>query len=155
MTVEFVCDGCEKLSVHEFGEKSLAVACPHCQKKFSGALSDTAFKEKHLDRCAVCGAEHFYLQKDFNPKLSLLIFAVGVVFSYHTYGASMALATLAVILLYKMVKTATVCYGCGAVYRDFLEHPSHFGFDHKLALALAERKGKNEAAVEAVAEARG
>ncbi len=155
MNVEFVCDSCEQRSVHDFGEENLAVVCPHCGKEFAGALSDVTFREKHLDRCGVCGSEHFYLQKDFNPKLSLLIFAVGVGFSYHTYGASVVLATLVVILLYKVVNTVTVCYGCGAVYREFLEHPKHFGFDHKLALALDAKKEEKQAPVEPVAEAQG
>jgi len=87
-----------------------------------------------LERCGVCGHDKFYLQKDFNPRLGLLIFAIGVIFSYHTKFISLFVATAIDFILYYIIPTVTICYQCRAIYRGFKENPAHRGYNHVHAL---------------------
>jgi hypothetical protein len=89
------------------------------------------------------------VQKDFNPRLGILIFIIGVIFSYHTYFISLFVATLIDFILYQVLKTVTICYRCRAVYRGFEEDPTHRGFDHNLALSLVEKEEKEKQAMTA------
>jgi len=91
-----------------------------------------------IDRCAVCGNKGFYLQKDFNPRLGILIFAIGVIFSYHTRFLSLFIATAIDFILYYVLPTVTVCYQCRAIYREGKENPQHQGFHHVTALKYSK-----------------
>lgn len=142
MTVEFVCSNCEKDVLAELSKANYTIQCPHCSHSFPVKLSNSMQKGGKVDRCALCGKIRFYVQKDFNPRLGLLIFAVGVIFSYHTYGLTLLIATVIDFILYKVLKTVTICYNCRAIYRGFEEDPTHRGFDHNLAMTLVEKKEK-------------
>ncbi|MFQ5707175.1 MAG: hypothetical protein ACE5HO_06970 [bacterium] len=140
MNVEFVCSNCKKDITVPYAKPEETIHCPHCDHEVPLQWSKSMQQGHKVDRCAVCGKIRFYVQKDFNPRLGILIFAIGVIFSYHTYGLTLAIATLIDFILYKVLKTVTICYNCRAIYRGFEEDPTHRGFDHNLAMTLLEKK---------------
>ncbi|MFQ5865670.1 MAG: hypothetical protein ACE5IW_10610 [bacterium] len=147
MTVEFVCSHCEKDILADLTKNHETIQCPDCLHEVAVQLTNSMKKGGKVDRCAICGKIRFYVQKDFNPRLGWLIFAIGVIFSYHTYGLTLLIATIIDFILYKVLKTVTICYHCRAIYRGFEEDPSHRGFDHNLAMTLIEKKEKEPAQV--------
>lgn len=137
MNVEFLCPNCraenkaESLPAENF-------ACKKCGHAVPLALSQHSQHAQEVERCLVCGNEGLYLQKDFNPRLGVLIFAIGVIFSYHTMFLSLLIATLIDFALYYVLATVTICYQCRAIYRGFKENPQHRGFDHLTALKYSK-----------------
>jgi DNA-directed RNA polymerase subunit RPC12/RpoP len=147
MTVEFVCRNCEKDILADLSKNDETVQCPNCSHKVPLNLTNNMQKGGKVDRCVICGKIRFYVQKDFNPRLGILIFAIGVIFSYHTYGLTLLIATIIDFILYKVLKTVTIFYHCRAIYRVFEEDPTHQGFDHNLAMTLIEKKPKESVEV--------
>ena len=146
MTVEFICSDCEKDVLADLSKVPDSIQCPHCMTTVPVKLSNSIQKGGKVDRCTMCGKIRFYVQKDFNPRLGLFIFAIGVIFSYHTYGLTLLIATIIDFIMYKVLKTVTICYNCRAIYRGFEEDPTHRGFDHNLALSLVEKKEEEKQA---------
>ncbi len=149
MTVEYVCESCQKDNLKELSKPEDQLVCSHCGNGVNVHLSQNMQNGSKVDRCVLCGKIRFYVQKDFNPRLGLLIFGIGVVFSYHTYGLTLLIATIIDFILYKVLKTVTICYHCRAIYRGFEEDPTHRGFDHNLAMSLVEKKQKEKMPAEA------
>lgn len=147
MTVEFVCEQCDQDVLVNLDEQK-KVSCPKCQKEYQLTLGENLNKANHLNQCQVCGREHLYVQKDFNPRLGILIFVIGVLLSYHTYFISLAVATLIDFVLYKVLNTVTICYHCRTVHRGFKEDPDHKGFDHELAMKLVVQEEREQKASE-------
>lgn len=144
MTVEFVCRNCKKDVLADLSEAKAFIRCPNCSHEVPVNLTKSMQHDGKVDRCVLCGKIRFYVQKDFNPRLGLLIFAIGVIFSYHTYGLTLLIATIIDFILYKVLQTVTICYNCRAIYRGFEENPTHRGFDHNLAMSLVEKEEKAE-----------
>jgi hypothetical protein len=133
MNLEFLCPHCRgELSIDLSQAQTLS--CRHCRQPVDLRVSDNLRRSGRVDACAVCGNERFYLQKDFNTRLGVIIFAAGVLLSYHTYFLSLLIATVIDFILYQVLKTVTVCYQCRAIYRDFEEDPDHRGFDPHLGM---------------------
>ena len=143
-SVEYVCENCQRDNQAQLDKDVKKIACANCKDTIDIKLSNNMENGQKVDRCVTCDRIRFYVQKDFNPRLGLLIFGVGVIFSYHTYGVSLLIATIIDFILYKVLKTVTVCYHCRAVYRDFEEDPAHRGFDHNLALSLVEKEEREQ-----------
>lgn len=143
-SVEYVCHKCDKDNLAELVGSEQEIVCKHCKDTISTSLSRSMQKGSTVDRCVICDRIRFYVQKDFNPRLGLLIFAIGVIFSYHTYGLTLLIATIIDFILYKVLKTVTICYHCRAIYRGFAEDPTHRGFDHDLAMSLVEQEKKEQ-----------
>ena len=137
MNVEFLCPHCRAENRAEVAPAANAV-CKKCGQGVALHVSAEHQPEGMIERCAVCGNHGFYLQKDFNPRLGILIFAIGVVFSYHTKFLSLFIATAIDFILYYALPTVTVCYQCRAIYRDFKENPRHQGFNHVVALKYSK-----------------
>ncbi|MFQ5677019.1 MAG: hypothetical protein ACE5G1_14070 [bacterium] len=148
MTVEFVCEQCDKDNLVALSNDLSQIDCQHCGNPTRVKLSKGMQSGGKVDRCVLCDKNRFYVQKDFNPRLGILIFAIGVIFSYHTYFISLAVATLIDFILYKVLKTVTICYSCRAVYRGFEEDPTHRGFDHNIAMSLVVKEEKKQAVVQ-------
>ncbi len=146
MTVEYVCENCQKDNLKELSRPEDKLVCAHCGNAVNVRLSQSMQSGGKVDRCVLCDKIRFYVQKDFNPRLGLLIFGIGVVFSYHTYGLTLLIATIIDFILYKVLKTVTICYHCRAIYRGFEEDPTHRGFDHNLAMSLVEKEQKEKIA---------
>jgi len=132
MNVEFLCPHCR--TENKTTADIPLINCRGCAQSVTLNFTAHCRQSGQVDQCAVCGNQGFYLQKDFNPRLGLLIFAIGVLFSYHTKFLSLFIATALDFALYYFLPTVTICYQCRAIYRDFQENPAHRGFDHLTAL---------------------
>ena len=141
MTVEFICPHCNVEQKTDWNPQS-SLSCEACHANLSHF---TSAKTGIVERCGACGHDKFYLQKDFNPRLGLLIFAIGVIFSYHTKFISLFVATAIDFILYYTIPTVTICYQCRAIYRGFKENPAHQGYNHVHALKYVP-KPKSESA---------
>ena len=91
--------------------------------------------ELPLDRCALCQNDEFYVQKDFNRGLGLVIVTVSSVLGF----AAMLLfdiwgllvlgaVTLFDFWLYRRLPLVAVCYLCQSVYHGFAQNVRHQGF---------------------------
>lgn len=147
MTVEFVCEKCDHDVLVNLDEQR-KISCTKCQKEYTLIQGESLKKTDHLNQCQVCGREHLYVQKDFNPRLGIIIFVIGVLLSYHTYFISLVVATLIDAILYKVLSTVTICYYCRAVHRGFKEDPVHKGFDHELAMKLVVEEEREQKTAE-------
>jgi len=127
-TITYRCSQCKKSCEMEAREGSFS--CPHCAKP--GGKVDSL--DNLLDQCAICQCRQFYLSKDFNQVLGLLILAVGIVLVPKTYGLSLPLFALVDWVLYKRVPTIVNCYQCGAIFRGLVT-PMHLKpFSHPTGL---------------------
>ncbi|MCG8608805.1 hypothetical protein MJD09_27940 [bacterium] len=149
MTAEFVCEKCQKDNLTHRLRDGKTIVCPQCCNEVTVSLSKSMQAGGKVDRCVICDRIRFYVQKDFNPRLGILIFVLGVLFSYHTKFISLFVATAIDFILYKVLNTVTICYHCRAIYRGFEEDPTHRGFDHNLAMSLVEQEERqNKASAE-------
>ena len=113
---------------------SIACRCPHCDDVFLTAVSaGETLRCPHcgagawtvpepgraFERCAICGCDRFFRQKDFNKVLGLLVVIVAAVFVPATYGLSMAAAFLVDWALYARTPELVRCYRCKSEYRNF------------------------------------
>ena len=123
-SVHFLCPNCESRLAANAGEPSRA--CDRC-----GALNDVIAPpaNANLDRCAACGHEQLYFQKDFNRKTGIALVVVGAVFVPWTYGLSLLGVTILDYVVWRMVKDVIVCYRCQAVHRGYPGNPAIKPFD--------------------------
>ena len=136
-SIEFLCPHCRcenKINRSDFDD----VSCQKCCQKISFNDIEETESTGQVGRCAICENDGFYLQKDFNPRLGVIIFAIGVIFSYHTNFLSLFIATAIDFIMYYILSTVTVCYQCRAIYRGFTENPDHGGFSHLKALEYSK-----------------
>ncbi|HSP16491.1 MAG TPA: hypothetical protein VLV78_17235 [Thermoanaerobaculia bacterium] len=81
-----------------------------------------------IDRCAPCGHEELYFQKDFNRATGIALVVLGAVFVPWSYVPLIAITILDYVI-WKVVKNVIVCYQCQAVHRGYGENPSIRPFD--------------------------
>lgn len=123
-SVHFLCTQCEKRLARSAGEPPRA--CEFCAAPSAvTAPPDGAI----VDRCAACGHEELYFQKDFNRTTGVALVAVGAVFVPWTYGLSLLAVTILDYIVWRMVKDVIVCYECQAVHRGYPANPALQPFD--------------------------
>ena len=141
MTVQFLCPHCEKAIVRPLPLDPGSWHCEHCAKDFTGSPEGESFEGTPLTRCAICGGERFYLQRDFNQRIGCAVAGIGALLSPFTYGLSLVVCLLLDLGLYFLLKQVTVCYRCGAIYRGIPTNAAHGPFDLHLAeMELQESK---------------
>lgn len=108
----------------------------------AGAASGT------VQRCAFCGCEHLYVEKDFHQGLGCLLMIVlpaGVTpLLPWPLGISLPIVLLAVtaidaVLYYAIVPFRTVCYTCCAEHRGGTLNPAHKPYDLTTAELFRKR----------------
>jgi hypothetical protein len=127
--VAYVCGRCAREVVQSLGPEARPAICAGCGQEADGVPRDAVTDGGCLSRCACCGVDRLYVQKDFNKKAGLWVFVVAAVLSVPTWGLSLVAATLIDLVLYYSLGDATLCYGCGAVHRGFPRNPAHGAFD--------------------------
>jgi hypothetical protein len=152
MTVEFICPRCNAEQKTALPAEAI-LTCRACRQSVSSEVSGKITASGMVDQCLICDHTKFYLQKDFNPRLGLLIFAVGVIFSYHTKFISLFVATAIDFVLYYLIPTVTICYQCRAIYRGFKKNPEHQGYSHVQALKYVPKPKRESAQPIPVTEA--
>jgi hypothetical protein len=124
MSVHFLCLQCEKRLAREAGEPPRA--CEHCGAE-NAVVAPPA--DAIIDRCAACGHDQLYFQKDFNRTLGIAIIAVGAVLVPWTYYLSLLGVTILDYVVWRIVKNVIVCYRCQAVHRGYPANPALKPFD--------------------------
>ena len=138
-SVQFACPGCEG-EFHlpcgiapETGEGH--GCCPGCGFKFGSGIEALGV-DSPVEKCAICASEDFYIQKDFNRQLGLMVALSSLMGAFlvmllvdHLTGIYCLFALAATdFLVYWRWKNVTVCYLCHAIYRGFRQNPDHEGF---------------------------
>ncbi|HLJ73258.1 MAG TPA: hypothetical protein VKU62_01635 [Thermoanaerobaculia bacterium] len=123
-SVHFLCPKCDARQAREEGEP--ARACDRC-----GAPNDIVAPpaDAIIDRCAACGHDQLYFQKDFNRTTGITLVVIGSIFVPWTYGLSLLGVTILDYIVWRMVKDVIVCYRCQAVHRGYAPNPALHGFD--------------------------
>lgn len=142
MIISFRCPHCStELSFEDLSQKESP--CPKCGAAIPLGISDRMRRENIADRCAICGLEKLYTQKDFNRALGASIFAAAALASLVLYGYHHVVAAFLVLgaaaaadyLLYLALPEVTICYRCHAQYRKTSPNVEIKAFD----LGLAEK----------------
>ena len=124
------CPTCKKYSVVVFTQQT-EFHCPQCQEKW-GIVKN---KENLFDTCPMCPARQFYLSKNFNQFVGLLVMLGGIVLVPWTYGLSMPFFALIDWLLYKRTENIINCYRCGCSFHGFKEDEKRYKtFIHGIGL---------------------
>lgn len=123
-SVHFLCTQCEKRLSRDAGEAPRA--CEHC-----GAGSSVVAPPEGtlIDRCAACGHDQLYFQKDFNRTTGVVLVTIGAVFVPWTWGLSLLGVTILDYVVWRVVKNVIVCYRCQAVHRRYPDNPQLKPFD--------------------------
>ena len=141
MTVQFHCPKCERLEKVPIPLSVGSWSCPGCREEVPTFDPWILSKERSFGRCFLCGGERFYTQRDFNQRIGCLVAGLGAALSPFTYGLSLLVCLGIDLGLYFLLKEATVCYRCGAVYRGIPIDSRHQAFDlHVAAMVEEERK---------------
>ena len=132
-SIQFLCPGCEKETVLRLPMPPGARECTACKGEFPTYPSGGVGEGRSVSRCAICGGERFYVQRDFNQKIGCLLVAVGAALSPFTYGISLLACLLVDLAVFMFVGEATLCYRCSAIYRGVARDPRHGAFDLHVA----------------------
>jgi hypothetical protein len=123
-SVHFLCSQCDSRQAREAGE--VPRACDHCG---AGNGVTAPPEESLIERCAACGHDDLYFNKDFNRITGIALVAIGAVFVPWTYGLSLLGVTVLDYIVWKVVKDVIVCYDCQAVHRGYPPNPAIKPFD--------------------------
>lgn len=120
---------CKDCDARLEGEPWAPLRCPDCQKEYPLAPTD-ALKAGKVDRCAVCGYEHFHIRKEFPRQIGLLIVLVAAalcfthIFPPGLFFMPLIIASAIDLLLYLVLPWKVVCYVCEAEYKGVPIDPS-------------------------------
>jgi hypothetical protein len=141
VTVQFLCPGCETEAVLALPAPPGPWHCPTCGKDLRLFSPGGLERGEPVSRCAICGGERFFIQRDFNQRIGCIVAAIGAALSPFTYGISLLVCLALDLVLYLLVRDATLCYRCSAIYRGVVRNPRHVAFDlHTSDLDREERK---------------
>jgi hypothetical protein len=121
-SIHFLCPKCDARLAREMGEP--ARACERC-----GAANDVVAPAVVIERCAACGHDQLYFQKDFNRTTGIALVVLGSIFVPWTYGLSLLGVTVLDYIVWRLVKNVIVCYRCQAVHRGYPPNPAIKAFD--------------------------
>ena len=97
--------------------------CEHCGTPNEVAAPDA------VERCAACGHDELYFQKDFNRATGITLVVIGAILAPFTYFISLLLVTILDWTIWRLVKNVVVCYRCQAVHRGYDVPPGVKAFD--------------------------
>ena len=127
------------------------VTCPHCKQRIEVFMNTSILNRSVLTACVSCGHDAFYVQKDFNRQLGLIIVIAGIAASIYFFARALPMYALGCLgltavvdfLAYSLVRNVTVCYACHALYRGFEQNPEHEPFDLKKLEKYGGRNPRN------------
>ena len=109
--------------------------CEACRIDYPIKIDRIGDGTSPLDVCPRCDSGQFYVQKDFNRNLGLLLTILSAFVVYLIFGLTWkSLVGLLVIaaadaILHRILPQITICYRCKTIYRGFPIHPDHRAFD--------------------------
>ena len=124
------CPQCKQYAEIEYtGQKEFH--CPHCQEKWGEVKNQDHF----FDYCPTCPSRQFYLSKNFNQFMGLMVMLCGIILVPWTYGLSMPVFALIDWILYKRTDNVINCYRCGCSFHGFKEDEKRYKtFMHHIGL---------------------
>ena len=136
--IHFKCRACEDEVLWAPSETG-RITCPHCKQPIEVFMNASILNRRLVTACVSCGHDAFYVQKDFNRQLGLVIVGLGIATSIYFFArdlpmyamGTLGLTALVDFLAYSLVRNVTVCYACHALYRGFEKNPEHEPFDLK------------------------
>ena len=123
-SVNFLCKNCDARLARVPGEP--ARACERCAAP-NDVVAPPA--DAMIERCAACGHDQLYFQKDFNRTTGIALVVVGSIFVPWTYGLSLLGVTILDYIVWRLVKNVIVCYQCQAVHRGYAPSAAIKPFD--------------------------
>lgn len=132
MEVRSLCPTCgaaNLLEVTQAGVGPEGRPCSGCSSPLPLVATGAVRPGKPVSRCAVCGDDKLYTQKDFNQKLGCLVVAAGAALVPWTYGLSLGVCALVDLVLYRTLPAITVCYICKSRYRGLPPNADHAPFE--------------------------
>ena len=112
--------------------------CPDCNKEFP-LQATPSVQEDRVERCALCGYEHFHLRKDFPRQIGLLIVLVAAalcfthIFPPGLFFLPLIIASAIDLLLYLVLPWKVVCYVCDSEYKGAKLDPAWKAYDLETA----------------------
>jgi len=131
------CDQCQDYQEIEFDEPGELI-CPNCSALW-GRITDF---DKVFQHCPVCMCRQFYISKDFDKFIGILIILIGIVLVPMTYGLSLPVVAFIDWKLYKRINNFVNCYKCGAEFRGFDIPPDLKPFMHHIGEKYDKFRGK-------------
>jgi hypothetical protein len=123
-SVHFLCSRCDARLGREPGAP--AQPCDRCAEPNAVTAPSPG---SLIERCAACGHDQLYFQKDFNRTTGITLVVLGSIFVPWTYGLSLLGVTILDYIVWRLVKDVIVCYRCQAVHRGYPPNPSIKPFD--------------------------
>lgn len=106
--------------------------CRKCGARRDVRLTPAIVERNVVDRCALCGCGHLYIEKDFNGYVGFAIVATAVVASAVLWARDVFLsvgvlgaAALIDLVFWLLSRERAVCYKCVAQYRGAERNPEH------------------------------
>ena len=126
--LQYNCQDCGKSNEVEDVGATDEIMCSSCGRKYGSAMRFIDL-QKGVLHCGICGCRDLYIQKDFNRKVGLVIAATGAVLGPFTKWISLGVAALIDFTLYQVLPLITICYRCGAIYRELPLNPDFEPFN--------------------------
>lgn len=131
------CHECKQYQEIQFTEP-VELKCPQCSA-FWGIIKN--FNEV-FQHCPICQCRQFYITKDFDKFIGILIVLIGIFLVPITYGLSLPVVAFIDWQLYKRINNFVNCYKCGAEFRGF-EIPLEFKpFMHHIGMKYDKFRGQ-------------
>jgi len=129
--IAYRCPSCAREATAGRDGQGTCGSCGHPERlDVSGITGDPPM----VERCAACGGDQLYVQRDFNQKAGIAIVVLGGLLAPFTpYYASLGIAALVDAGLYRLLPEITVCYRCQAHFRGFRRNAAHHAFDLHVA----------------------
>jgi hypothetical protein len=132
MEIVSFCDACYAATRLDSKAGPTEAVCRKCGRRRDVHLSAGLVERNVVDRCALCGCGHLYIEKDFNGYAGFAIVATAVAVSAVLWARNifasigvLAAAALIDLAVYTLSRERTVCYRCVAQYRGAAPNPDH------------------------------
>jgi hypothetical protein len=122
------CPKCDAGLLVQSSEAPTAIRCGGCGREVLLGISEAVRTSVALDCCPVCSGGDFYIRKDFDPKIGLMVIVSGALASavFYWFGKDLLAysvlggAALIDLLVYGRLKDVSICYRCHSEFRgDF------------------------------------
>ena len=140
VSVTFCCPRCQCTNRLDVAASDV-VRCDSCG--WERAASPDNFSGDKPVRCLACGCDDLWRQKNFSPRIGLLMVGAAILLSTIAYALWQPVLALVILmgfalvdaLLYLFMQDVSVCYRCAARHAGFELADAHHTFD----LEVAER----------------
>ena len=103
MTVHLTCPKCGS-GIHVYpSQNSQKATCDICQHEVNLSFNED-HEESILQDCPCCGRKDFYVQKDFNRKIGVVLFIIASILAIYTYGISLIVLWLFDLFLFSKIE---------------------------------------------------